>query len=382
MAKILITSTDVMMIQFLVSHAKYLNTKGHHVDIACSHADGYGSEGYHEKLRQILPSCSNVFDISMGRSPFSSKIRDGYKQLKSIITSGNYDLIWTNEPVMSVATRLASKSVRKKGTKVIYVVHGFQFFKGAPLRNWVFYPVEKYFSSYCDGVVNINWSDYNLAKTHLCCKKVYHIDGIGLNTSKFRDAVIDRSYKRKELGLNDEDVAVVSVGEVRSIKNQETILRAIASLNNPSLKYIICGCGDLEEYLTKLASDLGVGCNLKLLGHRYDIPEILKACDIYAQPSLREGLGIAALEAMSAGLPILTSNVQGMVDYSKTGITGYCLDPYDVLGYANAIKILADNAVLRKKISIHNVEAAKVYDISLICKQMEIIINDVLALRI
>ena len=70
-----------------------------------------------------------------------------------------------------------------------------------------------------------------------------------------------------------------------------------------------------------------------------------------------------------------------MVDYSKTGIIGYCLDPYDVLGYANSIKILADNAVLRKKISIHNVEAAKVYDISLICKQMEIIINDVLALR-
>ena len=315
----------------------------------------------------------------MGRSPFSPRVKEGYKQLKEIINTGHYDLVWTNEPVMSVVTRLASKDARKNGMKLIYVVHGFQFFKGAPLRNWIFYPIEKYFSLYCDAIVNINWLDYRLAKRKLRCKKVFHIDGIGLNTSKFSDVKVDRTSKRKELNLDENDIVVVSVGEVRTIKNQEVILRAVASLKNPRLKYIICGCGDLEEYLKKLAKDLGVGNNLQLLGHRHDIPEILKACDIYAQPSLREGLGIAALEAMSAGLPILTSNVQGMIDYSKNGKTGYCLDPYDINGFINAIDTLYKNHELRQEMGFHNIEVSKAYDITNTCKQMQAIIREVLS---
>jgi len=379
MKRILVTSTDVMMIQFLVSHILHLFQNDYIIDIACSHADGYKNEKYHNKLRELLPKSSNVYEVPMGRSPFSPQIKEGYKKLKSIIEKEKYDLIWTNEPVMSVITRLAARTARKNGTKILYLVHGFQFFKGAPLKNWAFFPIERFFSIYCDGITTINWADYNMAKNNLKSKAVYHIDGIGLNTRKFSDAKIDYSLKRKELGLMPTDIAVVSVGEVREIKNHETILRAIAKLKNPNIIYIICGCGDLEEYLKNLASELGMVGKLNLLGHRYDIPEVLKACDIYAQPSKREGLGIAAIEAMAAGLPILTSNVQGMIDYSKTGETGFCLDPIDVDGFASAIKFLIENKDERNRIGIHNVEASKKYDIQNSCRQVEEIINQLLS---
>lgn len=379
MKRILVTSTDVMMVQFLLSHVLYLSDKGFIVDIACSHADGYKNERYHKKIGNLLPENSKIYEVSMGRNPFSLQIIKGYRQLKTIIENGNYDLIWTNEPVMSVVTRLAAHSARKKGTKLIYVVHGFQFFKGASLKNWVFYPVEKLFSTQCDAITTINWSDYNMAKKHLYCKAVYHIDGIGLNTKKFSEVQIDYVAKRKELGLTLKEIAVVSVGEVRDIKNQATILRAIAKLHNPNIKYIICGCGDLEEQLKSLALKLGMQGRFSLLGHRYDIPEILKACDIYAQPSKREGLGIAAIEAMAAGLPILTSNVQGMVDYSKTGETGFCLKPMDVDGFAFAIRYLIENKDKRKDIGSHNIEISKKYDIQNSCKQVEGIIKQILA---
>ena len=68
--------------------------------------------------------------------------------MKALIEKGHYDIIWTNEPVMGVVTRLAARRVRKSGTKVLYMVHGFHFYKGAPRVNWmIYYPIEKIMGS-------------------------------------------------------------------------------------------------------------------------------------------------------------------------------------------------------------------------------------------
>ena len=169
------------------------------------------------------------------------------------------------------------------------------------------------------------------------------------------------------------------LGELQYRKNHAVVIRALAELKNPNLKYIICGCGALKDHLLDLAEKLGVKKQLYLLGHRYDIAEILKTVDVFVHPSIREGLGIAAIEAMSAGLPIITSNVQGIVDYSKNDLTGYCLDPNDVQGFTNALKTVINNKELRTKMGHYNIEASKKYDISNSCVQVESIINDILA---
>ena len=378
MKRILITSTDVMMYLFLFPHVKYLIDNNYHVDIACSSPMGFKKEGYEERLRKNLPLGSKYFYLSAERSPLSLKSNHkAYKELRKIIVSGTYDLVWTNEPVIGVLTRLAASKYRKDGLKVLYLAHGFHFFKGTPLINWLYYPIEKFMSRYCDIMVMINWEDFYLTQKHFR-KPVMHINGIGLDIRKLKEVSIDYNLKRNELGVGVNDIIVLSVGELMSHKNHESIIKAIAGLNDPNIKYIICGMGERLKYLKKLSKKLKIENSVQFLGYRNDIGEILMASDIFAHPSKREGLGIASLEAMTVGLPIVTSNVHGLKDYSVNGKTGYCLDPNDISGFEEAIKKLVENADLRKSIGAYNKKVVEKFSIEKSTSDMGIIIKKML----
>ncbi len=360
--RILISSTDVMMIQFLLPHIEYLSENGYIADVICSYAEGYKGEGYHKLIKERLPEGSEFFSVSLERNPYSLSNISGLREIKKILARKHYDIIWTNEPVMGVMTRLAARKTRREGTKVFYLVHGYHFFKGAPKKNWIYYPIEKVMSHFCDAMGMINWEDYYFTKKHIPKTPVYHIDGIGLDTKKF-DIDIDRRKKREELGFSDKEILILSVGELQTRKNHEPVLRAIAKIDNPDIRYLICGWGELREHLLAVAKELNISDRFILYGHRYDIDEILKAVDIFIHPSQREGLGIAPLEAMASGLPIITSNAQGLKDYSVSGETGFVVDPMDVEGYKKAIEYLIANPGECKKMAAHNIEAVKKYDI-------------------
>ena len=131
----MITSTDLMMIQFLVPHVICLSRNGFEVEIACSEVGGRMAE-IREKTAGYVKA---VHEVRLVRSPASLKNFQGYGDMKKVIRNGGYDVIWTNEPVMGVVTRLAARQARKHGTKVVYMVHGFHFFKGASKLNWMLY---------------------------------------------------------------------------------------------------------------------------------------------------------------------------------------------------------------------------------------------------
>lgn len=349
MRKILITSTDMMMIQFLIPHVKHLSENGFCVEIACS-VVGDRLEDVHKALEDV--SCV-IHTVRLERSPVSPKNLLGYGDMKRLLKENHYDIIWTNEPVMGVVTRLAARKARKKGTKVVYMCHGFHFYKGASLANWlIFYPVERFMSQFCDMIVTINHEDEARAKT-FHCPRVEHIDGIGVDFSK-RQCTVSREEKRKELGLADSDILVLSVGELQTRKNHEVILRAIAQLQNPSIKYYLCGKGILQGHLVELTQKLGIQEQVRFLGYRKDIPEIMSAADIFAHPSKREGLGLACLEAMASGLPLVTSNIQGIPDYVENGVTGFLCDPEDAAKFAEHLHVLISDPALRKQIGETN----------------------------
>lgn len=363
MKRILITSTDVMMYQFLLPHIRKLSENGYVVDVGCSHAKGYEDEGYFTYIKEHLPNDSQFYPLSLERNPYSLKSAKGLRELEEIIGCKKYDLIWTNEPVMSVITRLAARKSRKKGTCVLYLAHGYHFYKGAPRKNWVAYPIEKVMSHYCDAMCMINWEDYAFTEKHMPKKDVYHIDGIGFDSEKFISTETDRKKKRAELGISDEDIFILSVGELQSRKNHEPVIRAIGQINDKRIKYVICGWGELKDHLLNVAKEVGIADRFILTGHRYDIPEILKCADIFVHPSKREGLGIAALEAMAAGLPMITSNIQGIKDYITDGVTGFSCDPDDIDAYKKAIETLIRDENLRKQMISNSKETIKKYDI-------------------
>ena len=370
MKRLLLTCTDLMAIQFLVPHVKYLSEHGFSVELACSEVGGRLQE-----LRTVLSGIAPVHTVRLVRNPFSLRNRKGLSDLKKIINGRSWDVIWTNEPVMGVMTRVAAKTVRKKVPKVVYIVHGFHFYKGAPLTNWLlYYPVEKYCSRLCDMIITINEEDYQRAKG-FHAKRTEKIDGIGLDTVKFATCSVDRAEKRRELGVPKDAFFVVSVGELKKHKNHEIMIRALAKTANPHIFYGICGKGELLNRLIRLSNDLDVSKQICFFGYRNDIPEILNTADLFAFPSMRDGLGLAALEAMACGLPLLTSNIRGVSDYVADGVTGFSCAINDVSGFAERMDQYAADDVLCRKIGAINMKAVLKYDISIITETVCRLIN-------
>jgi len=346
---------------FLIPHIKMLMEHGHQVDVAFNI-----DQVVKPDIEKI--GCK-VHIIPFQRSPLRKENYLAYKQLKKLISDENYDIVHTHTPVASAIVRLACRHL--KNVEVFYTAHGFHFFKGAAIKNWlIYYPIEKWLSKYTDVLITINKEDYQRAKKSFKAGRVEYIPGIGLDTNKFINAKIDKSEKRKELDLPEDAFVVLSVGELNKNKNHEIVIKALVQLNNFKIYYVICGQGPLEQYLIEVANKVGLDNRVKLLGFRSDIAEICKAADIFAFPSSREGLPVSLMEAMAAGLPVVCSNTRGNTDLIEDGKGGYLVEPDDVEGFAKAINRLILNPELRRVMGQHNLEAVKRFDIDNISKDM------------
>lgn len=352
-----------MAYHFLTPHIEELFEHGHMVELACTDLKGYDS-----LLKTKLHEIGNipVRYIQLDRSPYCLSNMKGIRELKKIIDNGQYNLISTNEPVMSIATRLAARSSRKKGTKVVYTAHGFHFFKGSSMFSWlVYYPIERYMARYTDALITINKEDYVRAG-NMKFAKVFYIPGIGFDSRLFTEAECNRTEYRKKLGAGNKDIVLISVGELSKRKNHAIAIRALAKCKSKNLLYIICGEGRLEWKLKKLCQKLGVKEKVKFMGYRKDIPLLCKAADIYVFPSQREGLGIGALEGMASGLPLVASGINGICDYAEDGKTGYCLSPHNSGSFAMAIDKLAQDPELREAMGNYSKTIARQFDISIV----------------
>ena len=326
MKKLLITSTELMMIQFLVPHVKYLSENGFRVEIACSEVGG--------RMEDVRSALDGVVDaihvLRLERSPVNPRNFLGYQDLKKLLAKNHYDIIWTNEPVMGVVTRLAANKYRGRGTKVIYMCHGFHFFNGASKVNWaIYYPIERIFAHLCDAIVTMNQEDYDRAQTFKT-RKVYKIPGVGVDTGRFSGGGCPefRAAKRRQLGLPEDACVVLTVGELTKRKNQTVVLDALGQLNDPNLHYVLCGKGDHLEVLQQQAAQLGLGDRVHFLGYRMDVPEIYRMADYFAFSSIHEGLPFALMEAMQSGLPIVASRIRGNVDLIDDGVGGILCDTF------------------------------------------------------
>ena len=356
MKKILITCTDMMMIQFLVPHVRNLAENGFEVEIACSVVgDRIGD------VRSALSgTVKAIHTLRLERSPVSPRNILGYGDMKRLLARNHYDIIWTNEPVMGVVTRLAANRYRKRGTKVVYMCHGFHFFKGADIGSWmVFYPIERLLSRCCDMIVTINREDEARAKT-FHCPRVEYIHGIGVNTERLHKRN-EQSNIRAELGLAETDFLLLSVGELNENKNHQVILRALAELRDENIHYLLCGKGELLDRLKALATQLGISEQVHFLGYRNDVVDICAQADVFAFPSRREGLGLAPLEAMYCGLPLVASDTRGIQDYTFEGKSGFLRSSEDVVGFAEAIRKLKEKPSLRECCGARNRETVKAF---------------------
>lgn len=340
--RILYVTTIGRTTRFFESFIKELIVQGHQVDFAANEDGSAVPEVYREL------GC-RVFRVPFSRSPLSSDNLKSIKSVEKIVSEGKYDIVHCHTPIASIITRLACRKLRKRnGVKVFYTAHGFHFYKGAPLKNWmIYFPLEWLCSFFTDTLITINHEDLERSQKRLHAKKTAYIPGIGIDMKKFSDTVIDRASKRRELGIPEDSFLLVSVGELNRNKNHEVVIRALAKLKRPDIHYMIAGKGPLEGHLRNLAAESGIGDNIHLLGYRFDIPELYKAADADVFPSIREGLGLASLEGMASGLPLICSDNRGTreyaPDYLQVGFDPMCRDA-DM--FAAAIERVADDGRL------------------------------------
>ena len=275
-----------------------------------------------------------IHNVPFERSPYSFTNFKAYRQLVEIVRRENIDYIHCNTPVGGVLGRLAGKKCKVK--KIIYQVHGFHFYKGAPLKNWLlYYPIERFLAHFTDALITINQEDYELARKKLHLRnrgKVYYVPGVGIDLSQYQHADSIRKSVRDSLELKDTDVVLISMGDLIARKNYSVALKAVSGClkTHKDIHYIICGKGPELEKLKRLAEELNISDQVHFLGFRTDIKDLLKAADIFFFTSLQEGLPRSTMEAMASGLPVACSRIRGNVDLIDEGKGGVLFDPQNI----------------------------------------------------
>lgn len=349
---------------FFESLISALLDSGDTVDIATCETD------------RVVPKCyrdwgCKVYPISCSRSPLNRGNLSAIREIRGIAQNGNYDIVHCHTPIAAACTRFACKKLRKNGLKVFYTAHGFHFYKGAPLKNWLlYYPVEWLCAHWTDVLITINREDYERAKKHMHAKRVEYVPGVGIDVKRFADARVDRAAKRREIGVPEDATLLMSVGELNENKNHAVIIRALAKLNDKNVHYAIAGEGPLKEELNGLAESLGVGAQVHLLGYRNDVPELYKITDIFAFPSIREGLPVSVMEAMASGLPIISARNRGTSD-----LLADCEDVMierfdDAERFAESISKLCASDAIRQRLGAENSVCSAKYDVETINSQM------------
>lgn len=304
--KILYVTTIGLTMEFFVPVIRELLDRGHQVDLACNEEDSPVAEIYRQWACKVFP-------ISCSRSPLDKGNLTAIRQIRELVKVGQYDIVHCHTPLAAASTRLACRKLRKEGTKVYYTAHGFHFFKGAPAKNWLlFYPIEKLCAHFTDVLITINQEDYVLARKKMKAKKIVYVPGVGIDLEKFSKPDINVCVKRQALGIPENAVVLLSVGELSHRKNHQLLLRAASDLENVYI--VIAGRGALQEDLSELSAHLGISHRFKLLGYRSDIAELCAMCDIFALPSFQEGLPVALMEAMAAGKTVICSRIRGNTD--------------------------------------------------------------------
>lgn len=361
--RILYVTTIGTTMNFFKQFIKKLIDEGNVVDIATNESDRKVPNCYYEWGCRVYP-------ITTSRSPFSVGNFKAIKQIKKITQENYYDIVHCHTPFAAMATRFGCMKARRKGTKVYYTAHGFHFYKGAPIKNWLlYYPVEKICAHFTDVLITINKEDYIFAQNKMKAKCVEYVPGVGIDLDKFGKSSVKKTVKRRELGIPEEAVLLLSVGELNKNKNHEIVIRAIIDMD---VYYVIAGEGELKQYLQSIINMLGVSDNVKLLGYRNDVRELCEIADIFVFPSFREGLPVSVMEAMASGLPIVCSNIRGNIDLvDENG--GILFEPSDMDSCKLAIeKILLSNL---QQLGSYNLEKVNKFSTKQVNEQMVDIIK-------
>ena len=366
--KILYVSTISNTINaFMIPHIELLLDKGNHVDVACNIQ--------REINPRLLERNCKVYNIEFQRSPLNKHNYNAYKKVKRLIQDEKYDLVHVHTPVASFLTRMACRKI--PNLKILYTAHGFHFFKGSPLKNWLmYYPIERLAARWTDVLITMNEEDYSIARKFKIRDggSVYKVHGVGIDLNKFQPQTKEKKrIMRKEYGFKEEDFILFYAAELNHNKHQDLLINVVNILKDriPNIKLLLAGNGPLEGQYKRQVEQLNLGRYVDFLGYRDDIPSLLAMSDVVVASSRREGLPVNIMEAMATGLPIVATDVRGHRDLIINGENGYIVGLDDIEGFAKSIEYLYKYKELRNKFGKKGIEIVQKYSLVNVLREME-----------
>ncbi len=356
---LMLTSVASMVDQFNMSNIRLLQEMGYQVHVACNFVKGNTCDADHIwKLQQVLDQMQvswHQWDCPRSVFDMAACVR-AYRQLLKLTGRYRFDGIHCHSPIGGVLARLAA---HRRGIRVIYTAHGFHFYKGAPVRNWLlYYPVEKLLAYWTDVLVTVNREDYQFAKRNLKAGKIFWIPGVGIDVKKFSAHARQREEAFcKCFDIPKNALLLLSVGELNKGKNHRMAITALSALGRKDVFYLVCGQGALAKRLQRYADRIGVGAQVRFPGYQEDTPCIYRNADIFVFPSKREGMPVALMEAMAAGLPCIVSDIRGnreLVPFAR-------IDPKQPGQLAGMLSLLLGDQQLRIKYGRSNQKKIRGY---------------------
>lgn len=303
-------------------------------------------------------------DIDFSRSPISKNTIKSAKEMSTLLKENKFELIHTHTPIASIITRICAR--RLNINNIIYTAHGFHFFKGSPIQNWIiYYPIEKIMARFTDAIVTINDEDYNLAYKKFNTRNsnnIFKVNGVGVDFEKYK--IKNVANLKESLNIKESDFVLSIIGELNDNKNQIQLIKALEEINADynNIKCLIIGYGENQVYLENYIKEHNLDKNIFMLGYRTDIPELLNITDVVVSMSKREGLPKNLIEAMSVGRPIIATAVRGNMDLVNEE-NGVIVQIDDIEATKLAILKLYENDSLVKKLGESSKEKSKKYDL-------------------
>lgn len=356
MKRILFVATVATHIKaFHKPYIDMLMNWGYEVEIAC-------------RLDVPLDGFPRVWEVPFSRVPQSLDNIRAYLKLRDLLQRRRYDLIHVHTPVAAFLVRLAAR----RFTPVLYTAHGFHFYRGAPLRNWlVYYPLERVAARWTGGLVVMNKEDYEAAQRmgFVPEKNLFYVHGVGVDIERYGDPA---PLQKADLQLPPNARIVVCVAEFTARKNHLLLLNAWREVVRqvPEATLLLVGDGALRDRVASRVEEMNLTDSVRLLGFRPDVPQLLALAEAATLTSKHEGLPRVIMEAMAAGKPVVATDVRGNRDLVRHGVNGFLVPLGDSGALARHLVMLLKDPALAQEMGERGREMVKPYALENVLKEM------------
>jgi len=291
-----------------------------------------------------------VIHLGKGRG-FDARM---YFRLHCALRDRRPDIVHTHLDIFRYA--FLSSMWFKRTSRWLHTVNNMAEYEVGPRERWI------QRLAFASGVVPVAVS----AEVAASLRRLYAIERCQviwncIPTHRYASPRVPRGEWRAREGFADDDVLIGCVARLHPQKNHALLLEAFARgpARNGKTRLVLVGAGPLRAELERRAQQLGIRGHTHFLGVRADVPEVLAAMDVFALSSDYEGSPLSIVEAMAAGVPVVSTRAGGVAELVEDGREGLLLQPGDLKALSAALTFLAEHAEARRSMGVAGARRAK-----------------------